>query len=153
MSSAINGVWHTVGAVQAFTIITEDCFFHAHTMPSWSICCAVLAFIFLMGQLADSRVCLHITMCFSPTIPFPGSTDFPGTCKPLLHNALARSLKIWCLYYFPSSRNKYLTELLSLILSFLSSGWEITPFNVYDVMVYALIFKMLAFWTKFKVNQ
>lgn len=46
-----------------------------------------------MGQLADSRVCLHIAMYFSPTTPFLANTEFPGTRKPLLRNAPARSLK------------------------------------------------------------
>lgn len=46
------------------------------------------AFVFWMGQLADSRVWLHITRSPSATVSLEGSTEFPGTrsllCKAQL---------------------------------------------------------------------
>lgn len=53
-----------------------------------------------MGQLADSRVCLHVAMYFSPTIPFLANTEFTGAQKPLLHNAPARSLQSGDIIFF-----------------------------------------------------
>lgn len=63
-----------------------DCLFHAH-----NTCVIYLsrgfAFIFLMGELADNRVCLHFIIYASPTVPPSGSTEFPGTRKSWLHHA------------------------------------------------------------------